>query len=310
MPVDERRPTINWRTKARRNATRSAVLILCSLFVAPYCAQGQETHVPDPANQALVLGVNAGLGALVAVVGRVISNKPVRNAAFFGALGGTASYIGKRVIARSDPRTNLLGREFSAAGASVVTNASSGVGPVDRFVLPYGPLRFYWDRGNSQSFSAKLDMATTLETAWVLHKGGIRLDAKRTMSSGAPVFSVAEGKEGDVQLVDVGGSQIAGVILHRDRTLYISEASETIDRTLGHELVHVAQYDFSFIALAAPIEKSILQQTTPSSWINRYVDFGLNVPIWSALNVIIPYQNHPWEIEAVTFSHAHDNSNR
>ena len=302
--------TINWRTTVREGVTRAAVLIFCSVFVAPDRAYAQETQSPDPANQALVLGVNAGLGALVAAVGRIISNKPVRNAAFFGALGGTASYIGKRVIARSDSRTNLLGREYSAAGASVVANASSGLGPLDRFVFPYGPLRFYMDRSSSQSFSAKLDVATTLETAWVLHKGGIRLDTKRTISSGAPVFTVAAEKEGDVQLIDVGGSQIAGVVLHRDRTSYISEATQTIDRTLGHELVHVAQYDFSFIALAAPVEKSILQQTTAGKWINRYVDLGLNVPLWSALNVMIRYQNRPWEIEAVTFSHLHDTPNR
>jgi hypothetical protein len=285
-------------------------LFACLHLFSANLAIAQETATPQQANQAIVLGVNAGLGAFIAVVGRVIANKPVRNAAFFGALGGTASYIGKRVIARSDPKTNLLGREFSAAGASVVANAGSGTGPLNRFVFPYGPLRFQWDRDSSRSFSAKLDIATTLETAWVLHKGGVQLDMTRTISSGAPVFRVATGKEGDVQLADVGGSQLAGVILHRDQTQSLGEASATIDRTLGHELVHVAQYDFSFIALAAPIEKSILQQTTGGTWINKYVDLGLNVPLWSALNVIIPYQNRPWEIEAVTFSHIHETPNR
>jgi len=31
-----------------------------------------------------------------------------------------------------------------------------------------------------------------LETASTVHRGGVRLDVKRTLSSGAPIFSVAD----------------------------------------------------------------------------------------------------------------------
>ncbi len=303
MRTGERGSFISKTRKVRANSTFAAVLLVVPVVFDGATARAQDIATPQPANQAAVLAINVALGALTAGIGRVISHKPVKKAAVYGGLGGAASYVGKRVIARSDPVTNLLGREFSAAGASVVANAGSGVGPLDRFVFPYGPLRVHWDRLAPRHFSAKLDVATTLETAWTVRKGGVRLDVERTLSSGAPTFSVDSGRAGNVQLPDVGGSQIAGVILHRDQTRFIGEATSTIDRTLGHELVHLAQYDFSFITVAAPAERSVLQRTKGTAWINKYMDLGLNVPTWSGLNRLIPYHHRPWEIEASTFSH-------
>ncbi len=310
MPNGNKNSFANGANEAAAYRSFVAVLLAVPVLLTASVGRSQEAGTPQRANQATVLAVNVAIGALTAGVGRVISRKPPKKAMLYGALGGAASYIGKRVIARSDPKTNLVGREFSAAGASVVANAGSGLGPLDAFVFPYGPLRLHWNRRTPHRISAKLDLATSLETVETLHKGGVRLDAKRTFSVGAPIFSVAMGQEGNVQLPDVGGSQIAGVILHRDQTPTIVEASETIDRTLGHELVHVAQYDFFFIVGAAPAEKAMLRRTTPTAWINRYIDLGLNVPVWSTLNRLIPYQHRPWEIEAATFSHIHEAPNR
>jgi hypothetical protein len=101
---------------------------------------------------------------------------------------------------------------------------------------------------------------------------------------------------------DLGGSQEGGVVRFRAKTPYQIVDSDALRKLIGHEFVHVVQSDFAFNAVAEPIEKSILDPIPGGSFLHRYIDIGLNVPLLSALNAIEPYNSRPWEREARTLS--------
>lgn len=78
----------------------------------------------------------------------------------------------------------------------------------------------------------------------------------------------------------------------------MDEEERQFTKTLAHERVHVAQYDFASVALGEPDERWIASEVPPLRGLYRYVDFGSAVVLLSGLNMVVPDEAKPWEDEA------------
>lgn len=203
------------------------------------------------------------------------------------------TYAGKRVIGTRATGAGFLGRQIAAAGASVVRNVGDGRAPFSGAVLPVGPVRLYLNEPDAQGeisgLRVKLDVAGTVAFLYMGTRPGARLDVGASLSAGAPVFHGIEPDGSPIHIARQGAGVI-GLMAQLDD--YQSR------RAITHELMHVAQYDFSFISWSEPIERALLRHTPRGERIHRHVDLGFNVPVWQLLNYVIPHQERPWEWEA------------
>lgn len=238
---------------------------------------------------ALDAGVNVGLGALTAGIIAWKREESLWRGLVYGALGGGVAFAGKELVAQEFSAAGLLGRELSAFGASIVSNASYGRAPLDRIVLPIGFLRLYFNADDSSRTRIKLDLAATLAFLYSATQPRARLDLRSSLSSGAFVFDGIAPRSLSMHKAGT----LAGVI----RLTYFLEPEER-EGALAHETIHAAQYDFSFLVWSEPAERALWKLFVGGERIHRYVDLGLNVPIWGVLNTLIPYDDRPWEREA------------
>lgn len=279
--------------------------LLALLGAAPLPAQGatrpgDDHSAPRWQGETLTLGVNAVLGGLTSGVMRHARGGRFRDGFVAGAAGGALTYGGKRLAAEEFFGAGLLGRQAAAVGSSVTHNAARGEPALARMVLPLGPVRVYLLDGG-RSAHARLDLASTVMTAAAALHPDNRLDAEASLSAGAPVFErVASARD-----AGWNGLQAAGVILVRRTPGDPSPEGAEEDRvsaTAAHERIHVLQYDQTFLLWAAPVERWALSQRGWTRALNRHVDLGLHVPVWAALNSVIPYEDRPWEREAFFLS--------
>ena len=139
----------------------------------------------------------------------------------------------------------------------------------------------------------KLDLPTTLATAYFALRSDSHFDASASLSSGMPVFIT------HVQFADGHwrGSQIAGAIWvvgnPDDPSPDASQSS-----VLAHERVHVLQYDFTLVSWSGPAEDWLSNRYPSAAWALRHLDLGLQLGPWQAANWVLPYTARPWEHEA------------
>ncbi len=250
---------------------------------------------PRPVSHAVDLAVNSALGALTAAVRARLAGRRFWPAFGHGAAGGAVVYVGKRIVGTQVPAVGILGREVAAVGASMVGNAGDGRALLGAAVLPFGIVRVYLgepadDSGGARRVRLKLDLAGAVGLAYVATRSGARFDPGATVLAGAPVFD-------GVSTVGMSGhlaEHVAGVIalapgFNDDRRLAIA-----------HELIHVTQYDFTFVAWGEPFERQLAPHVLGGDLVHRYVDLGLNVPlIWLGDWAVPNDDQRPWEREAV-----------
>jgi hypothetical protein len=239
-------------------------------------------------NQMVALGANSLLAGATAGVRRYLHGSSFWDGFARGAFGGAVSYAGRRVSGERFAGAGLLGREVAAVGASMVVNASEGRGLLETVTLPIGPLRLHVDRSAPRPLQAKLDLAGVVAIAYVATQAS-SVDWRSSLSSGAPVFVVRD------QSLS-GGRQIAGVVQLRDDT------PDVMEESLAHERIHVAQYDFASLVWNRPAERALLHGSPSGSWVSRHLDLGLHLPVQGILNLVVPYQDRPWEWEAHVLS--------
>lgn len=238
--------------------------------------------------------INVALGGLTAGGLRILRGGSLREgleSGLAGAAGGALVYAGKRVAVQHWDGAGFVGREIAAVGSSVVWNASAGRGPVDRLVLPVGPVRLYLATTEGFRVTPKLDLSSTVAIAVASLNGGIDWD--RSLSAGAPVFYRSVPYAGE----QVRGQHAAGVITYRD-PLGRDEFWEGNLRTLGHEQVHVIQRDQSFLFWSEPAEEALLGSTRAGRALRRHVDVGFDVAASALVKQVIGYESRPWEREA------------
>lgn len=236
----------------------------------------------------VALGANSLLAGVTAGVRRHFAGGSFWGGFAGGALGGSVTYAGKRVSGERFAGAGLLGREVAAVGASMVLNASDGRGLLETVTLPAGPLRLYVDRSAPLTLQARLDLAGVVAAAYVATRASA-VDWRSSLSSGAPVFLVRQPSL-------AAGRHIAGVIQLRDDT------PEVMERSLAHERIHVAQYDFASYVWSRPAERALLGGSRSGRWISSHVDFGLHLPVQGILSLLVPYPQRPWEWEAHVLS--------
>ncbi|MGQ0562544.1 MAG: hypothetical protein ACT443_11800 [Gemmatimonadota bacterium] len=252
---------------------------------------------PRWVGQFTVLSANAVLGGLTAGLFQELRGGSFKDGFTRGALGGAAIYAGKRVAAQRFSGAGLLGRELAAVGASVVRNASDGIGSFDRLILPAGFTRIYWNRAEG-AVTVKLDVATAAFTAYGVLEDELAFDARASFSGGAPVFRT------DNEIITFGtgeqhaaGVSRAGVVL---RAFVEPWGEEFLDRALAHELVHVVQDDQLFITLNDHLDDWAFAQLGPAKRLSRYIDLNISSEVLVLLaRWIDDHADRPWEMEAI-----------
>jgi len=268
--------------------------------VTPFSQDGipecPREPVPDRASKAsrhfAAASVNVAIGGVIAAVRARVGQRPVWPAFLGGAAGGAVAYGGKRLIGTRAPIAGIVGRQTSAVGATMVSNAAEGRPLLASLVVPIGPVRLYVrDRSSSGEPArthAKIDLAGALATIYYAAQPGAKLDPLLTLAASAPVFvGNPPGKGFHV------ASHTAGVI-----GLDPDLSGQGRRRSIAHELIHVTQYDFAFITLSAPFEKIVLGSHATGRRLHRHFDLSLNAPVLMLLNAVIDHDNRPWETEA------------
>lgn len=244
---------------------------------------------------AIDLAANVGLAAVTSGLRAWHGGHSFWRAFATGAGAGAVTYGGRRISASRWAGAGLAGRQTAALGASVMRNAANGRGIFSGAVLPLGPIRVYVNEPESGDTTSrrtrvKLDLATAVGLVYAATRPGARLDAARSLASGALVF------DGIRMYPDA--AHVAGVVMlaTEDEASYAPDAPRS--RLVAHEMVHVTQYDFSFVAWAEPAERALLRAMPGGERLHRHVDLGLNMPAWGFLNLTIGYKDRPWEREA------------
>ena len=290
MPID--------RLSIHRSA--AAILLISALFAGELRAQCIECDgegAPRWRGDAISLAVNSLLGGVTAGVEARVRGKPFGRAFAAGAAGGAVTYAGKRIAVERFGGAGLLGREVAAVGSSVSRNAAEGRAPLERVMLPLGPIRVYVSPLGGAPVTARLDAAAVVATAYFATRPGARFDAEESLSAGALVFR----RPGSADDLGYEGVQAAGVVLLRDIPVDgPAGPGFAVDpaRVAAHERVHVLQYDQSFLLWAAPAEKWAMDRAPWSRGVHRWLDLGTNAALLAGLGAALPYETRPWEQEA------------
>lgn len=274
-------------------------LLLCS--AAPLA--GQSGPPPPPRDgweaEASTLAVNALLGGVAAGTVRAVQGGSFREGFVRGAAGGALVYAGKRVAVERWSGAGLAGRELAAVGTSVVRNAAEGRAALERVVLPVWIGRVYVTTGPRISVQPRLDLAAAASTLYQALQSTSEFDLGRTVSAGAPVFRVYRD---DREWI---GFHRAGVILLGYGTDYRGieeqmgeDLREPLERSHAHERVHVVQFDQAFLLVTAPVEDWLMDRSSVTARLHRWVDPGVAIAPLYLPEMLIPYHSRPWEREA------------
>lgn len=275
------------------------VLMMLSGGRAAYAQSGDtlgfSSNMPRWVGQFTTLSANAALGAVTAGIIQRLHGGSFKDGFVRGALGGTVIYAGKRVAAERFFAAGLTGREIAATGASLVRNASQGVGSLDRLVLPVGIVKVYWNRP-ARNVAVHLDAIATGYTVYGVVEKELHFDAHETFSSGAPVFKTDD----KVITSSVGehsaGVQAEGVVF---RAVVPPWGNEFLERALAHERMHILQDDQLFITWNQPLEHWAFAKTSPTNTLAKYVDINVSTESLRQLARFLKHDDRPWEIEAI-----------
>lgn len=252
---------------------------------------------PAWVGQFTTLSANAMLGGLTAGLIQELRGGSFQDGFVRGALGGTAIYAGKRLAAERFTGAGLLGREVAAVGASIVRNASDGIGTFDRLILPVGVTRVYW-QPRQRKASLKLDVVAAGYVVYGVFEEDLDFDLANSLSAGAAVFRTNE------KLITYGtgeqhaaGVSRAGIILRANVTPY---GEEFLERAFAHERVHVLQDDQLFITLNDHADDWVLARLGPAARISRFADINVSSEVLRILSGFIDnHADRPWEMEAI-----------
>jgi hypothetical protein len=270
-------------------------LLLAVAFASPIAAQAPRSDMPSDRS---LLAANLALGGLTAGVSRLLVGDSFWSAFAKGAGGGALAFAGKKIISHEGTANAWAGRQIAAIGASQVRNVSAGRGMLSELTLPLGPSRINVSIGNAVKVTPKIDLAAVIVAAVTASRSDTWLDMRQSLATGAIVFTQP------LATIDNPGSQTAGVLRIDDIPPHRVRSDRVFVRpaVTAHELVHASQYDFASIAWAIPLEKRIVAKHPAALRVNKYVDFGILVPIWLSANALIHHDARPWEKEAISLA--------
>lgn len=270
-------------------STAWAAAVVLALGAAPIEAQYElppvegrwtdATWVDDmgfAAANAMLSGVMGGISAVLR------GEASFAEGFVHGSLGGAVVYGGKRLSVARFAGAGALGRVVTSAGATLIHESGPG-GVLRTIVIPFGPLRLYYDRG-SGAVRVRPDLVASYWGLYGLFHGSLDLDPRRSASAGAMVFVTT-----DASLDSANGSMAGG-------TIFLDRFSRApMEDVFAHERAHMAQWDQWYLGVARPIEK----------WAGERLGIGfllehVDVPL-SPGTFWLPIGNragNPWEVEA------------
>ena len=261
-----------------------------------------ERAVPNWVGQFTILGANGLLGGVTAGIAQELRGGSFTDGFTRGFLGGSIVYAGKRVAVEHFAGAGLLGRTVAAAGASAVRNASDGRPSFDSLILPFGPVRFYVDRGSEPGLRVKLDLNSLVMTGAALSQRELHFSFGSSLSAGTAVFTAREHLFGSVADTIRASGEMHGNVI------FLSELpwrSDHLERELfAHERVHVLQRDQFFATITEPLAAEFVHRAGTRAFpvlplFYRYVDIDLSGLLFQALSVpFSDYYDRPWEMEA------------
>jgi hypothetical protein len=259
-------------------------------------AAEDERPIPNWVGQFTVLAGNAVLSGLTAGVTQKLQGKSFEDGFSRGFLGGMVIYGGKRVAVEQFAGAGFLGRGVTGVGASMVRNASTATPTLAHLVVPFGPVRVYWDRA-ADSVRMKLDLNTLVVAAYAAQRSELELDLSSSLSAGTPVFTAREFLLGEVEdTSQASGEVVENVILLSDLPWRDAAVTREI---FAHERVHVLQREQFFITLTEPLSAELAREVPFLAPLFRVVDVHATGMLMELLKVPFPnYDTRPWELEA------------
>lgn len=240
----------------------------------------------------VILGLNVLAGGITGGLLQEIHGGSFLDGFRKGAVGGAMIFAGKRLAVESFAGAGLAGREVAAVGGSMVRNAGAARALLSELVLPLGPSRLYVRPRGDRPVALQVDAAALVVLGAMMLDDRYSLDASASLSAGMPVFRQRD----DLPAEHWAGRTRAGVIsLSRELD---AEPPAARQRVWAHERVHVLQYDQGFMMLGEPLERTVLPLLPGGVALSRYVDVGLELPLWALAHRMIEYQQRPWEREA------------
>ncbi|MGD8278301.1 MAG: hypothetical protein PVH00_09765 [Gemmatimonadota bacterium] len=290
---------------------RTACLALGAVLLGPALASGQCSEgttsgdvicvfsSPRWAGEFAALSANGLLGGLTAGLTQRFRGGSFQDGFMRGLLGGAVSWAGKRVAAERFDGAGLIGRQVSAAGASLVRNASEARPLLDRLMLPVGPVWLEFG-GPDRRVHARLDVAAMAWTVYAVAEPELELDRGRSLSSGAFVFRTRGKLLRPRGNDEVAGTAYGGVVFLADVPAYGAAFAE---RAFAHERIHVLQEDQFAIQVTDPALRWAVARVGLPPAANRYMLYNVSAELLSLLGGIIPtYRDRPWELEATFFA--------
>jgi hypothetical protein len=228
----------------------SAVLLVFSFGACTPADAAAQVYDHDRRTEPWVQDVglamaNAFTGGVTSAVSAWLRGEDIGRAIVGGMVGGGVVFAGKRLVVEDFDGAGILGRYVGALGSNVVRNAGRGTGWVDEVWLPLGPL---WIQSSPESDRGlRVNVWQSVVLGWALTRKELELDWSSSAWSGTLVFKAPRHRlrsDGD----PIGGFAVGSLV-------FLGPGSESdIQLSRGHELVHVVQQDFGYLAWERPAE--------------------------------------------------------
>jgi hypothetical protein len=254
--------------------SRRALAAAALAFLAPRPAAAQIVAGDErrnfPATKGESLLLNALLGGMTAATRAYFAGRDPLRAFGLGTLGGITTYTGKSVGAGEGTFNGWGGVALGAAGASVVDNAGSGVGPLEELSFPVASARLRIKPYAERKLAISVNAFESLVVAHYLARPGLSPDWGRSARSGAMVFT------SDNTSIVVRGEEANGMAI--GPVVIISGRAQDPLRTGRHEMIHVHQHWFANEVWGRRSERYLLNHFPGGRRIPQWLDVGLLVP--------------------------------
>jgi hypothetical protein len=254
---------------SRRALAAGVLAFLAPRSAAPQNVLGDERRgFPSTKGESILL--NALLGGVTAATRAYLGGHDPLRAFGLGTLGGITTFTGKYVGAGGGTFNGWGGLALGAAGASVVDNAGSGVGPLEELSFPVASVRLRIKPYATRKFAIGVNAFESFTVIHYLARPGLMPDWGRSARSGAMVF-VSENTSIVVRGQEVNGVAIGPVVV-------ISGRGPNPSRTERHEIIHVQQHWFADQVWGRRSERHLLNYVPGGNRIPRWLEVGLLVP--------------------------------
>lgn len=248
-------------------ARRAALVLL--LAAAPL--QGQfEPDVRRPATNAEVIAGNIIIGGITAAGRALFSGADPWRAFAVGSLGGAVHLAGKNIAVEPAPAHGVLGLIVAGAGTSIISNAGLGVHPLNEVAVPFASARLRVTPFDRRKLAFSINLVETAFIAHAASRDALRLDWRRSLSTGTAVF-VAHGK----RILD-DGEFLAGIAY--GPVVVVSGLVRDTARVVRHEVIHAHQHWFFQDAVGRPIEDFLRPRIPLVRRLPRWVEIGVVAP--------------------------------